>query len=188
MPNNRGQQKGYQLDLHDIRKEVVYKVGRNVLLFQQMERVLKYLVTHSAFSATASEMASKFDRHKQSVSKRTLGMVVGDFLAGSKPEPAPEVLTEPHLSISFDFELEESVRVQIEALVDERNYLVHHFLEGIDAESKESWVKASGRLDIQEDELDKATDHLRKLAQALSDGRKELAEYMMTEEFKQQLR
>ena len=174
------------MDLKSTRKEAIFKVGRNVLLFQQLEGVLKYLVSHGTFSAYQSELISKFKRQKKSVSKRTLGMVVGDFLSDPEPTPAPEKLREPHIIFRFTFEMQEDIKAQIEELVDERNHLVHHFLEGFDTSSVERWSAASASLDLQQEKLNRTKKYLQDLAQALSDGRKELAERMMTEEFRQQ--
>jgi len=176
------------LDLKLVKKDVVYKVGRNVLLFQQMEGVLKYLVSQSTLSGTRSDLLSKHEKHKQSVSKRTMGTVVRNFLDGVEPAPEPEKLTEAFISFKFETDMSENMRTEIEALVAERNTLIHHFFDDIEAESMESWQHASARLDLQEERLARTTGNLRNIAQALSDGRKALAEHMMTEDFKRQLK
>ncbi|MCP5147193.1 MAG: hypothetical protein H6986_03655 [Pseudomonadales bacterium] len=173
------------MELHKVKKEVVYKVGRNVLLFQQMEGVLKYLVSHGNIAGTATELKPKFDKQKQSVSKRTLGMVVGDFLDGTTQPPEPEKLTEVYFSFSFETEVDEDLKAEIEELVAERNNLIHHFFAEVEVESLDSWLNASDRLDAQEVKLGRVIENLRKIAQTLSDGRKALADFMTTEEFKQ---
>ena len=178
---------GAHLDLQSVKKEVIYKVGRNVLLFQQMERVLKYLVSHGTIAGTKSEFLSKHEKRKQAVSKQTLGMVVRNFIDGVDPTPEPEELKEAFISFKFEAELSDGVSAEIEQLVAERNTLIHHFFENIEANSLESWQEASVRLDSQEERLTRTTGNLRNIAQALSDGRKELADRMMTEEFKQQI-
>ena len=176
------------MELQEHRKEVIYKVGRNLLRFQQMEKLLKYLVSHGTMSGHQSELLSKFDRRKQSVSKSTLGMNVGEFLSDAESTPPPENLTEAHFEFNFDFEIEEEMKSKIEYLVEERNYLVHHFLEDIDTETLASWEAASDRLDQQEEKLQEATDYLRRLAEALSEGRRAIADHMLTEEFRRQLK
>ena len=174
------------MDLKSVKKEVVYKVGRNVLLFQQMEGVLKYLVSQSTLSGTRGDMLSKHEKRKQSVSKRTMGTVVRNFLDGVEPTPEPEEVTEAFISFKFETDVSEGMRTEIEQLVAERNTLIHHFFEDIEEESIESWQEASVQLDSQKNRLTRTLDNLRNIAQAISDGRKALADYMMTEEFKQQ--
>ena len=176
------------MDFKLVKKEVVYKVGRNVLLFQQMEGVLKYLVSHGSMSGTRSELFLKHEKQKQAVSRRTMGTVVRNFLDGIEPAPEPEELTEAFISFKFETDVTESMRAEIEQLVAERNTLIHHFLEDIELDSVASWQEASARLDLQEERLVRAKGNLRNIAQALSDGRKALAEYIMTEEFKRQFK
>ncbi len=173
------------MDLQELQKEVTYKVGRNLLLFQQMEVLLKYLVSHGTISAYHTQLLSKFEKRKQPVSKSTLGMNVGEFLSGSNPAPPPENLSEAHFEFRVDVEIEEERRSQIEGLVEERNHLVHHFLTDIDTVSFESWMAASNRLNLQEDKLTTAIEYLRGLAEELSRGRKALAEHMSTKEFEE---
>lgn len=174
------------MDLKKAKDNVIYKVGLNVLLFQEMEHLLKFLVMNGQVSGYASEILSKHQKRKTAISKQTLGTVAGSLL-NPVIEEAPEVLKEAHISFNFSFETGPELASEIEGLVAARNHLVHHFLTDIDMSSVENLQGASESLDAQEERLRTVIDQLRSVAKALQSGRKEMAEYMMTEEFRKRL-
>lgn len=53
--------------------EVLRKIGRNVLLFQQMEAMLKFLVSRCSLEGTVSELKSNHEKAIEAVSRQTLG-------------------------------------------------------------------------------------------------------------------
>ena len=55
--------------------EVLRRIGRNVVNFQQVEYLLKYLNTHSAFRGPASEFSARFEKHAAIVQKKKLHAV-----------------------------------------------------------------------------------------------------------------
>jgi len=171
------------LELKVAKDEVIYRVGRNVLLFQQMEHILKYLVANGSISGYSSELLSRHEKHKDSVSKRTLGMVVGDFLDNAEPAATPDELREPHFAFTYSPEITIETRAEVESLVLERNKLIHHFLVGVDAESVDSYREAARLLEHQKHRLTNVISDLLGYANGLRDMRKELAEFLMSDEF-----
>jgi hypothetical protein len=55
------------------------KIGRNLLNFQQLENLLKFLVTHGEISGYASQLKLKQLKRSEAVGKQTLGKVAGQF-------------------------------------------------------------------------------------------------------------
>jgi hypothetical protein len=180
------------MDLEELQKDVTYKYGRNVLLFQELKRMLKYLVANGQITGSVSTIRAKFDKHRESVLKRTLGMVVGDHLDAQEPPPAPSDLKEPHFSFSFRMEYTGEKKAQLEQLVEERNHLIHHFLSDIledsDGDLIDSWVRAGDNLDTQYDSLKIATEDIRQVVQEFQEVRQAAADYMQSEEFKNQFK
>lgn len=74
--------------------EVLKKIGRNVMLFQNLEHLLKYLVAHSSISGYASELMSQEEKRRAAISKQTMGQLIGQYIEISNPE-TQEVLEEP---------------------------------------------------------------------------------------------
>lgn len=127
-------------------------------------------------SGYSSNIAAKHEKYKESVGKRSLGMVVRDFIDGPQTQELPDDPSEVYLSFSVNFELADDFVEEIESLVIERNALVHHFLDSVDFKSATSLREAGNKLDSQKQRLNKALDDTRRLAQTISDGRKEAFE------------
>lgn len=175
------------MELKAAKNDAIHKVGRNVLMFQIMEHLLKFLVSNSSLSGYSSELLSKKAKRSESVAKQTLGMVVGDFLDDSEPAAVPDLLREPHFSFHFSHEVTAESQVEIEALVAERNHLVHHFITDIEFNSVDEWLKAAESLDQQYERIERTNEYLRMVGESLSDGRSQAAEYMMSDEFVSQI-
>lgn len=119
--------------------EVLRRVGRNLVIFQQVEQALKFLTTHARFHAPAREFAERFDRHTRTIHKKTMGQLAGsleDFLL-DQPDAAPEDIEQEdidHAWFGFRFSIETDTETvarcgrELKDLVDRRNELVHHFL------------------------------------------------------------
>lgn len=60
--------------------EVLRKIGRYMLLFQQVERMLKFIITNGTLSGHVSELLKKREQQAKSVHKQTMGQLVGQFL------------------------------------------------------------------------------------------------------------
>jgi hypothetical protein len=145
------------MELDSARNEVFRKVGRNLLLFQELELDLRFLVTHGKFSGGIADM-EELSKRREGNHMKTMGMVVGDYLnimldrnamkSSEQIDPDKFFLS---LDIGFDSdeEGEKRFRESLESLVQERNDLVHHFLEGIEFDSIGSWHAAGARLDSQ---------------------------------------
>jgi hypothetical protein len=176
------------MSLQTTKDEVIFKVGCNVLLFQKMEHILKYIVMNGNFSAHASQLLSVFELHKNSVRKQTLGKVVGKYLDNTQPEPPPDDIREGHIRFSLSVGNNDEKREVIESLVAERNHLVHHLLLDYDEDSIDSRQEAGRSLDSQSKRLKAEIAELRQHVRSLHEGRLKLAEYIQTDEFREQLK
>jgi hypothetical protein len=58
------------------RDEILRKIGRNVLLFQQAERRLKWLAARKRIAGLSDEIEDAAAKMKEQVARETLGMVV----------------------------------------------------------------------------------------------------------------
>ena len=183
------------MELDEVRNEVMRKVGRNLLLFQQVEVTLKFLVTNNDVSGFTSNLLARHKKKSNSVGKQTMGMVAGQFLSSTfspkdEEDNVPEVLTEPHFSFQFRVEMEEGDRRAIELsmadLVEERNQLVHHFYSRIASDEMKSWLDADCYLDEQRVKIIAELKTLSSWAVALKEGRKDLFSFLATEEGKRQ--
>jgi hypothetical protein len=89
--------------------DVLRKIGRNVVLFQQLEQLLKFVVANGNLSGFASELSTLKKQQVDKVNKQTMGPLVGQYVENSNPESGtstnePEELDEAYLSFSFRIE------------------------------------------------------------------------------------
>ena len=142
-----------------VRDSLYTKIGRNMILFQKLEGLLKMLLARSEFSGTSGDLKSCFQKQEAIQHRKTLGMLVNDYVndvIGPEPdEPlqAPESPTEVGFAMRFRWEhppeLLAEREKQLRELVDRRNELVHHLLPGLDLDSEESCNATAEQLDEQ---------------------------------------
>jgi hypothetical protein len=183
------------MELLEIKNEVMRKIGRNVLLYQQVEHILKYLVSNGRISGDVSTMKSRHESRKSSVAKKTMGTVAGDFFNEIFAEEdsfdsLPENPSAVHLSISFRIETEEKHfelrRDAIASLVADRNELIHHLIPKLNTESIDGWLETDRDLDLQREKILPELEYLQTVAKQFSDMRKDLGEYLLSAEGKKQ--
>jgi hypothetical protein len=180
-------------DLDDLRNEVLRKIGRNVVLFQQFEVMLKLLVTHGRFSGYARDLEDIKKQHKAKVMKQTLGQVSGQFLEnthGEYPETDDELpeLKEKggHISFSFRIESDEEyylkTKENLAKIVKERNDLIHNFPLNFNLDKIEKLKEAEHYLDVQKESLLPEHDKVKQYLQVLDEGSKEIAKLIVSGE------
>lgn len=181
-----------ELDLIKMRDEVCRKIGRNLLNFQKIELMLKYLITNGRMSGHMSEFKENQERRAAAVHKQTMGNLVGQFVDNTFlgvdgfPRPPTEP-KEPYVSFSFtvnaDNDFYESKRQALKSLVDDRNDLIHHLLPRFNPDSIESCLEIEQYLDQQRERLIPEYDHLNSLIESL----KSYTDFFNSEEGKKQI-
>jgi hypothetical protein len=171
--------------------DVLRKVGRNVVLFQQLEQLLKFVVANGNLAGFASELKTLKEAQENKINKQTLGTLVGQYVENSNPESntqstEPEEIDEAYFSFSFRIECDddyyESRKEALARLVTERNDLIHHLLPRFDMKSAQSCMALSKELDEQSEKIRLEINRIKATANALNDGRKEMAAYLQSEE------
>jgi hypothetical protein len=181
------------MSLDDLVKEVQRKIGRNILLFQKLEYLFKYIVANGQFSGYSSEIESVVTSKRASVNKQTMGQLVGQFVESNNPERNdlsnhPSVLKEAYYSFDFQIETDESYykhqKESLSKLVLERNNLVHHLLAEFDSTSLDSCKKTERSLDEQAEKVRAELNSVQSTAKALFDGREEMSKFLLSDEGK----
>jgi len=184
------------MSLDDLVREIQRKIGRNILLFQQLEYLLKYIVANGQFSGYSSDLEKIIASKRESVNKQTMGQLVGQFVERNNPARddypnEPEELKEPHFSFDFRVEADEQrykeTKETLSRLVLERNKLVHHLLPEFDPNSFESCEKVEKNLDEQSDRIQAEIKNVQSLAKSLSDMRKKVSDYFSSDEGQKEL-
>ena len=175
------------MNLEDSANEVLRKIGRNIILFQKFEYLLKYIVGNGNFSGYASEIEKLKARQDKAVRKQTMGTLVEQYLENSNPDYAEEhsktnESTESFMSFTFRTECDsiyyEKKEEALARVVAERNELVHHLLPLYNSNSLESCKQLGDKLDRQSEKLKKEILELESMATALKEGRKKIASFL----------
>lgn len=185
--------------LQALQREVQRKFGRAVLVLQQYEGLVKGLVAEKDLAGPIAELQQIKDNQLKAVAKKTLGQVVGDLTGGVMALPSPTNeesngseysegdLSLPWIRFSFRMEMQEEDFKETERkmadLVDLRNELVHHFLEGHDMWSISGCQEALGYLEECNKQVDAHYEELRNWAKHIIEAREYSASIFRSQEF-----
>jgi hypothetical protein len=177
--------------------EILRKIGRNIILFQQLEQLLKYLCANGNISGFASKLQDNIEKRKASIHKQTMGQLVGQYINNVNPEledlPAePEEIEEAYFTFKFSIECDavyfEKKKEALANVVSERNQLVHHLLPQFDLSDPESCKTIGIRLDDQSEKIRDEIKDLKAIVKTLYDGKKKLSKFFASEEGKKQFK
>lgn len=179
--------------IESARNEALRKIGRNVILFQELENILKFLASAQHPSMPISKAQATREERAESIRIKTLGQVAGqvaeELFAGSHAESsAPAEITEPWLTFSFRIEGDpkdlEGSRRALKALIDERNDLVHHLLSRWNLRDAESCNALSTELDEQRHRIILETEKYRAYANTVREVAKDLQAFIDSDDGK----
>jgi hypothetical protein len=180
--------------LKEAKDEVLRKIGRNVLLFQQMELALKALVGTFNISGYASELKAKQASKIESIKTQTMGQLIGEYaehnsLDQNDNNGEPENLKKPYFSLSFrvetDIETHTKQKALMASIVKERNDLIHHFLPTYESTSINGCKSAHNRLDEQADRVRTEINNFRAILTSFDEARKDMADFLGSKEGKE---
>lgn len=170
------------------------RVGRNLLLFQQIEGLLKFLLSSHKAGGTPQDFNKRQQKKIDSINKTMLGHLVDKYgtevLQDAGVEVAEEESPADWITFSFrisgDSEFVESMRRDMKLMTDQRNELVHGFLPRWQPDSKEKLEVALDYLDIQREKVLPMHEHLRTIAGHIQESRTKILEFMASEEYQKQ--
>jgi hypothetical protein len=152
-------------ELQDARDEVLKRIGRNLLLFQQAEHLIKRLVATDSLSIRHCDSLRSFEDRATSFQKMTMGQVAKLFLDRICPAiPPSETNSAAPCSTNEVYSLAVQVRLDIgldtevrknsfDRLIEQRNELVHHQFQRHHPESLENYRRIADELDAQRREI-----------------------------------
>lgn len=170
--------------------EVLRRIGRNLLLFQHIEHLLKHLMSSSRFEGTLTSAQALHEARRARIHKQTLGQLAGQFvddvLADAGDRDAPENVNEAWFSVGFSIQTDsafvEQHTAEMKEIVDARNDLIHHFLPRWQSASEESTRAALAYLDAQRARALPMRDRLQGFVQSFQQAAKLHAEFMASPE------
>jgi hypothetical protein len=146
----------------------LWRVGRNLECFQQIEAILKSLLPATQVRGTIAQIETQIRERQRDTKKASLGTLAMSYerqmLNGPQPEQEPEIGQEMLFSFSSSIEAStetlKDMKSQWRRLVKERNQLVHSTLIAHDLNSTEGCNALSDYLDEQYERARQLLDRL----------------------------
>jgi hypothetical protein len=142
----------------DYQSEIQQKVGRNVILLQQLELMLKYLLTFARIEVRGTRVMRGPQDNNSQVAQKTLGPVVDQYLREvlyANDKFLEDEADPNEVSFKFCFRTDtgkiapETKKQALEAIVNERNELIHNLLPRIKPDRPETYEETIEFLDDQ---------------------------------------
>lgn len=181
------------MSLKDSVDEVLRKIGRNIMLFQELEHLLKFIVVNGELSGFSRDLEKIKAARVKNISKQTMGTLVGQYIENTNLDSEAisselEVIDDAYLSFRFHFECDatsyEAKKVRLANLVSDRNKLVHHLLPRFDSNSVDSCRIIGDELDEQSEKVRQEIKDLKAKVKALDRAKNLLASFLDSEEGK----
>ncbi len=160
--------------------DVLCKIGRNVVLFQKIEGMLKALSSFASYQGSIAEIRSQHEKHLTSLGKKSFGQVVGlffekVFVDQEQDEPSDDSVLFA-LSVRIESRERSELKEMLESLVNERNALIHTRLLAFDSSSKTCCQDLESFLDAQVDRLAPVYARVLELFEMMRDARPLIAQ------------
>ncbi|MFH2122079.1 MAG: OST-HTH/LOTUS domain-containing protein [Pseudomonadota bacterium] len=180
------------VELEDIKNEVQRKIGRNLLLYQQIEHIIKWLVANKRIDGYISDIHSVRNQQKEKIANKPLGCAIGQYINSHQSisdfnnEAGQTELKEMYVTFSCCHGDCDTTRVKerneaLKSLVDERNEFIHHLLPRLNPMSMDSWTELEQYLDRQRDKVLPELTQLQSEMNGIRESRKEMVEFINSE-------
>lgn len=179
--------------LEALKAELQRRVGRNLLRYQAIEQMMKFLLVNAKVSITAQGPAPAFLKRQEAILRQTMGQLrdqyfrellsdAGEVEDESMPTNVPRLTTTFHLDCGPGSDDLIRQQAAFASMVEDRNNLVHHFLSQKTLATAEQFQDAIDHLERQREKVIPLHDHLKSLVDALVAGRKQMAEFLASDE------
>ena len=176
-------------NLDQLRDEVLKKLGRNLYNFQQIEKILKHLISNCSVSGNISNLEKIKDKKTKATMSLNMGVLVGQLIDNiyitkdQVEEWSNRPVNEKPLNetrVSFNFNIETTAefikqrKSELKSLVNERNHLVHHLFTDKNIHSFDDLVEVEQYLDNQRIRVIKEYSNLLEIVKVFESMSKEM--------------
>jgi hypothetical protein len=181
-------------DLKQIQDKVLRSVGRNLVLFQAIEELLKFLLSHHKVGSKPKDFREHQRERIDAVNGTMLGHLVHKYGTEVLRDAGVEVPEEESpadwitfsVRISGDTDFVEAMRRDMKLMTEQRNELVHGFLARWQPDSPEKLEETLRYLDAQREKVLPMHEHLKFAADQVLEGRQKLFEFLTSKEYQKQ--
>lgn len=190
----------------EMQREVQRKLGRCLIRIQQYELLLKEMVAKREVSAILGQGHGHgpvpLAEFAPDLGTKTMGQLVGE-LTGKYFQPTLQESGQTHtdtpadeeehpvgwarvsMSVSMAPDTHAQLTVELQELVDLRNDLVHHFVEGQNLVTEEGCIAADMYLQDCYSEIDRHLASLQGWAASMNEAKRSMAAFITSPEYKE---
>jgi hypothetical protein len=184
--------------LDNLLNEVQRKLGRNLILFQCIEHMMKDMLINQEITISKNEVGfiSNQQVRKDTFTKQTMGQISKQFFSDTfrhfGQNYNDESTEDSDVDLSTKFKMKHEIECnkdfieeraqKLDEVINERNELVHHFVPKWNFDDYESLHAAENYLDRQRERALPEFELLKSLSQNFMDSRKLLAEILNSDE------
>jgi len=186
-------------------REVQRKLGRCLIRIQQYELLLKDMLAKREVSGFLGQEPLQLAESASAVATKTMGQLVGELTDkyfqptplesdqtqhgnSSDDEQHPAGWASVRMSVSIPPDAHAQLTEELQELVDLRNDLVHHFVEGQDLVSEEGCIAADMYLQDCYAEIDRHLASLQGWTASSNEAKRSMAAFMASPEYRAFLR
>ena len=155
------------------------KIGRNLVNFQKLEGMLKYLASAPNYSGSLEDIQSQKEKQISSLHLKSFGLVAKEFFEFVYPENRRDSKDTDggiyQVAVTITGGDRERLVAAIRSLVDARNDLVHHRLTVFDHGSAQDCKELISFLDEQNERLIPVYEEVAELTKTMRLARREMA-------------
>ena len=167
--------------------EVLRKIGRNVVMFQQIELMLKNILAGSQISGFASQLETNKQLRQEKFKGQTMGGLITQFADEVltdvvPPATEPKEITEPWVSYRHQVSVESdsygAFKSDMLKITSARNELIHHFLPRWQPNSPDVLNQACVYLDEQHAQVLPLHEKLKSMLQSMVSSSQVFSDFM----------
>jgi len=161
------------------KKKVIYKIGRNLLLYQKLENLLKYINYHNDFPTDITSLEKK----NKILGISTLGSLITNLVNYDSDKVDKPIQIDIGTSSDY-YKQKEEVLVMI---LRERNELVHHAANKFDMSTSKKCKKIGKKLNNQKNKLLEEILFFQKRYESINSCKKDFQNYLQSDEGKEKI-
>lgn len=170
----------------DQRNQIYQKIGRNIILFQRLEHLLRRLIVHGNLRITFNNVNmqsispdEQLKRQRETVKQKTLGCLKERFcksvLSQNVNDTFPCEASKGEMTLAIKFfhepcDYQNKLREDLNSVVDERNKTVHELITSFDTTNQDGINKLETYLNHQHQKFITLVEEIEALDRALTAG------------------
>lgn len=171
---------------------VEQKIGRNLILFQKIEYILKFLLSRCKIEGFPDEVKTIIEKNGDAVKNKSFGQLISSefedlFLSETQNDRGSVEIGSGKVFVNLSISMEKndilSLKEQLSDIKNRRNELVHHLIPMLYPKSQEKILFLENYLDSQQESFQSVFKDLLSIREAFEESNDEVFRVISSEEY-----